>query len=112
MKNENEGATPALHPTLAALLIVSAGCADLAKICRNFSPCSTYQVLAETRGCKASLNLPKVQLILLPQPNESNKSANVVIEEVAEDIDELEDNDYILVSYQDLALFLQFSPFS
>ncbi|KAN0137525.1 hypothetical protein V8E53_004576, partial [Lactarius tabidus] len=36
MKNKNEGTAPVLHPTLAVLLIVSARCADLAKIRRNF----------------------------------------------------------------------------
>ncbi|KAN0128688.1 hypothetical protein V8E53_013507 [Lactarius tabidus] len=112
MKNKNEGPVPVLHPTLAVLLIVSARHANLAKICRNFPDVGKHE------NYNPRTKFPEDISDLLPpledhwwealaaksrqrqdvMPNKPNKSADVVIEEVAEDIDKLEDNDYILPS--------------
>jgi hypothetical protein len=68
--------------------------------------------LAKTRGAHKSLTLPRVQLILPTQLKESAESQEVVIEEIDNELDELEGNDYILVSHTDIVFFFDSHSFS
>ncbi|KAN0136927.1 hypothetical protein V8E53_005368 [Lactarius tabidus] len=122
IKDQNGGVLPALHPTLVVLFIVFYKHDNLAEIFRDFPdvrkhmeynpdakfPKDITNLLPPVRSiggkCLAqqrqevpcvSVTLPKVQLILPAQPKESAESPEVVIEEMDNEVDKLEDDNYI-----------------
>jgi hypothetical protein len=75
----------------------------------------THSTVAEAQQRQevpcVSVTLPKVQLILPAQPKESAESPEVVIEEMDNEVDKLEDDNYIQVCHTDIVLFFQISLF-
>jgi hypothetical protein len=79
----------------------------------SFLTCSTVAEAQQRQEVpRVSVTLPKVQLILPAQPKESAESPEVVIEEMDDEVDELEDNNYVQVCHTDIVLFFRISLFS